>query len=224
MIIKIWWLLAATLKNIVSPAKLVLCFPKTGSTVYRMREMLLIDPEMEVSHEAVNSFSAEIGSRESIHSTLVKSHYAVVGLLFLSSDISILVRQPKDALISLHAYLVRNGVTQLPLNDYLKREGIQRYRRFLFFTKLVLKVKSRVVLVRYENYLVDPWRYHANADGLSVESLHRISEKTSRDKTTKTDDKILDKEFSKEKNYAEVQIDRKLEVVLEELTEQYRSL
>ncbi len=162
--------------------------------------------------------------RECVYTSLIKSHYAGVGLLFLRCDICILVRQPHDALISLHSYLVRNGATNRSLNDYLRYDGIRRYRTFLFFTRMIMKIKPGVQLVRYDDYLANPWPFHAGASALSEESLNRILDRTSREKTTKNKDNIADKEFSKKKDYSEVNIEKNLLDEIGELTRKFQSL
>lgn len=210
----VFWLLKSN--NFI----LVSSYPKTGSTILRMRLVADIYDLKIIDHSIVNNLSPEIGHGRikgmiNDHSLIVvKTHFSIFSL-FLSPKLIVTVLRPPNETLCSHYEYYRRQHKKAHFKKKLKDINLfiksSRGYRWLKFHLLVTNFKRKSIeIIPYKSYLLNPKKHHdliSKTLGqriISEKKWELINEITSRDRLSNLENKsksINQKDFSKLKDY-----------------------
>lgn len=187
----------------------IISYPKSGSTIFRMREMLISDGNLPLGHKSVNTGSLEIGKgylRES--SYLYKTHRVVYRIFFNSRSVY-MIREPFESLASHFMYLKRNDIIKMDTTFTEFFESRYGYRWYIYHLRLFENKRSNNIYIYYEDYVENPIYYHLALGSMRGEKrgkdvLTKIVAKTSRSAMNSAESSEEDSQFSKTKDYTRV--------------------
>ena len=199
---------------------LICTYPKTGSTILRMRICSLINNLNFVNHKIVNSISPEFG-KGFIYKykglTLIKSHKLFSRLFFIGKPKITIIRDPYDTLLSYFSYVSRISgikINSRSINEFLSSpHGIRNYKKYVnFFYKN--KNNPKWLIIKYEDYILDPKLFHFKINSFiginyNDSQIDHVINFTSRKRLSLDENKSKSKleiNFSKKKNYNNLKI------------------
>ena len=209
-------------------------YPKTGSTICRMRQVAYLNNFEFINHNIVNRFSSEIGRGVSKFGFEILKTHQLHFLPFINSNFYIMnIRDPEEVICSFYSYKQRRDDFNLDFNVFVQSAaGLPRYRDFL---ELAIKKKDdkNWLIINYEKYVEDPLYYHKIINKKiktknSKEKWCKVLEITSRENISKSESKndLMVNNFSKKKNYSnlKIQLDNKSLKLIQEIRLLYNYL
>ena len=201
---------------------LISSYPKTGSTIFRMRLASLLHGENLISHRRVNELSPEIGQGKLNNYTfrdqiiIIKTHHSIFKKL-LKPRLSISIfREPTETMCSHFEYYNRMNNTYRTrgdINNFIK--SIFGVRWYLKHLKHAVKTKKSMkdINLNYHQYIKSPRKFHEKIfECLEINYnetfLNEILQKTSRENLTNLenlDNNHTINNFSMKKDYSTLQ-------------------
>jgi len=196
---------------------IVCSYPKTGSTILRMRLVAYFENLEFIDHKTVNLKSPEIGHGQ-MHKFLnkkeilvVKTHHVLPLKILNPLKVICVFRNPVDTMCSNFDYYKRLQISKRSRNNInafiISNFGSKYYSKHI---RRAINSKSKSINVFYEEYIQDPIQVHAlilNTIGLHFNEfkIRQVIAKTSRKKLNqqeKESNEIKIKNFSIQKDYS----------------------
>lgn len=203
--------LIADIKNLKSFENILMSYPKTGSTIIRIRLCFLMGYIKDISHDSVNSVSYEIGKGDLQKNSfnLLKSHWVFPLFLFRPKNVITIIRDPFEVMCSHFEYYNRQNhkYSKKDINSFIKSwRGAFWYFIHLIFYRLF---KNKIILINYANYVENPFDIHMFLKdklypNITGDKIQEIIQKTDRSKMNIIESKTSNKKilnFSKVKSY-----------------------
>ena len=213
----IYYLFDLTILLLKKKYIIISSYPKTGSTLLRMRLVSYINNLDYVNHEIVNSNSPEIGNGQ-IYKFLkcddllvVKTHHTLFLKILNPLIIISIFRDPIITMCSNFEYYRRlgfNDKSKSDINSFVSSSfGIQWYYNHV---KRGLTRKNNSVNLFYEDYIVDPMKFHKeifkkiNYEFIDsrFNKVFKITSRKTLKELEKSSSKKNVKDFSKQKDYS----------------------
>lgn len=198
---------------------LICSYPKTGSTIFRMRLTSLLNEENLITHHRVNELSPEIGQgnlkKYSFRNQviIIKTHHLIFKKILKPKFSISIFREPLETMCSHFEYYNRINDSERArgdINKFIKsRFGVRWYMKHL---KHAVKNKKSIkeINLNYDRYIKSPEKIHKiifEKMGITynIDFLTKVLQETSREnlanlENQKENDKINN--FSKKKDYS----------------------